>query len=106
MDQSAVAIERVRLAGQINEARLAAETERLRAARLTSLSHDLNSPLASILGAGTSLRQYRDHLDSPAREELVVIIDAEAERLTLFGTDSLDMTTIESGATELDRPRV
>ncbi len=103
MDQSAVAIERVRLAGQINEARLAAETERLRAALLTSLSHDLKTPLASILGAVTSLRQYRDHLDSPAREELVVTIQEEAERLSRFVSNLLDMTKIESGAIELDR---
>ena len=74
MDQSAVAIERVRLAGQINEARLAAETERLRAAVLTSLSHDLKTPLASILGAVTSLKQYQSILDSGAREELIVTI--------------------------------
>ncbi len=60
LDQSAVALERVRLAGQINEARLAAESERLRAALLTSLSHDLKTPLASILGAVTSLKEYRD----------------------------------------------
>ena len=51
MDQAAVALERVRLAGQINELALAAETERLRGALLTSLSHDLKTPLASILGA-------------------------------------------------------
>jgi two-component system sensor histidine kinase KdpD len=103
MDQSAVAIERVRLAGQINEARLAAETERLRAALLTSLSHDLKTPLASILGAVTSLRQYRDVLSAPERDELTVTIQEEAERLSRFVANLLDMTKIESGAIELDR---
>jgi two-component system, OmpR family, sensor histidine kinase KdpD len=103
MDQSAVAIERVRLAGQINEARLAAETERLRAALLTSLSHDLKTPLASILGAVTSLRQYRDVLSVPERDELTVTIQEEAERLSRFVANLLDMTKIESGAIELDR---
>jgi two-component system sensor histidine kinase KdpD len=106
MDQSAVAIERVRLAGQINEARLAAETERLRAALLTSLSHDLKTPLASILGSVTSLRQYRDVLSAPERDELTVTIQEEAERLSRFVANLLDMTKIESGAIELDRQLV
>ncbi len=106
MDQSAVALERVRLAGQINEARLAAESERLRAALLTSLSHDLKTPLASILGAVTTLKQYRDQLDSPAQDELVVTIQEEAERLSRFVANLLDMTRIESGSIELDREHV
>jgi two-component system, OmpR family, sensor histidine kinase KdpD len=101
MDQAAVAIERVRLAGQINEARLAAETERLRAALLTSLSHDLKTPLASILGAVTSLRQYRDVLKGSEREELTATIQEEAERLSRFVANLLDMTKIESGGIEL-----
>ncbi len=103
MDQSAVAIERVRLAAQINEARLAAETERLRAALLTSLSHDLKTPLASILGAVTSLRQYRDMLEAPQRDDLIATIQEEAERLSRFVANLLDMTKIESGSIELDR---
>jgi two-component system sensor histidine kinase KdpD len=106
MDQSAVAIERVRLAGQINEARLAAETERLRAALLTSLSHDLKTPLASILGAVTSLQQYRDILKEPQRDELVTTIQEEAERLSRFVSNLLDMTKIESGSIELERQPV
>ncbi len=106
MDQSAVALERVRLAGQINEARLAAESERLRAALLTSLSHDLKTPLASILGAVTTLKQYRDVLDSPTQEELVTTIQEEAERLSRFVANLLDMTKIESGSIELDREHV
>jgi two-component system sensor histidine kinase KdpD len=106
MDQSAVAIERVRLAGQINEARLAAETERLRAALLTSLSHDLKTPLASIMGSVTSLRQYRDLLDAPEREGLIETIQEEAERLSRFVSNLLDMTKIESGSIELDRQPV
>jgi len=103
MDQAAVAIERVRLAAQINEARLAAETERLRAALLTSLSHDLKTPLASILGAVTSLRQYSDVLETPGRDERTATIQEEAERLSRFVANLLDMTKIESGAIELDR---
>ncbi len=106
MDQSAVALERVRLAGQINEARLAAESERLRAALLTSLSHDLKTPLASILGAVTTLKQYRDMLDIPTQDELITTIQEEAERLSRFVANLLDMTKIESGSIELDREHV
>jgi two-component system sensor histidine kinase KdpD len=106
MDQSAVALERVKLAGQINEARLAAETERLRAALSTSLSHDLKTPLASILGAVTSLKQYRDLLDNSAREELVATIQEEAERLSRFVANLLHMTKIESGSIALDLQHV
>ncbi len=106
MDQSAVAIERVRLAGQINEARLQAETERLRAALLTSLSHDLKTPLASILGAVTSLQRYREVLETAERDELVETIQEEAERLSRFVANLLDMTRIESGAIELERQPV
>jgi two-component system, OmpR family, sensor histidine kinase KdpD len=103
MDQSAVAIERVRLAGQINEARFQAETERLRAALLTSLSHDLKTPLASILGAATSLKQYRDVLEPAQRDEMVSTIQEEGERLSRFVANLLDMTKIESGSIQLDR---
>jgi two-component system sensor histidine kinase KdpD len=106
MDQAAVAIERVRLASQMDEARLAAETERLRAALLTSLSHDLKTPLASILGSVTSLRQYRDTLDESARDVLASTIQEEAERLSRFVANLLDMTRIESGRIELTREAV
>ena len=98
MDQSAVALERVRLAGQINEARLAAESERLRAALLTSLSHDLEDTAGVDPGSVTSLKEYRDLLDNPAREELVATIQEEAERLSRFVANLLDMTKIESGS--------
>ena len=56
-DQAALAIERVNLARDLHRARLEAETDRLRSALLTSISHDLRTPLASILGSATSLRR-------------------------------------------------
>ena len=58
-DQAALAIERVNLVGDVHRARLKAETDRLRSALLTSISHDLRTPLASILGSATSLRRGR-----------------------------------------------
>jgi len=98
LDQAALAIERIQLAADIDRARLQAETERLRAALLTSISHDLKTPLASILGAASSLRLYRDQLDPAAQGDLARTIQEEAERLNHFIANLLDMTRLESGA--------
>ncbi len=100
-DQAAIAIERTTLAEDIDRARVVAETERLRAALLTSISHDLRTPLASIIGALTSLKNYGSAYDAPAREELMTTIQAEAERLNRFIGNLLDMTRLESGAIEI-----
>jgi two-component system sensor histidine kinase KdpD len=99
-DQAAIAIERITLAADIAGARMTAETERLRSALLTSISHDLRTPLASIIGALTSLRSYGDSYDKPARDELLATIQVEAERLNRFIGNLLDMTKLESGAVE------
>ena len=101
-DQVAVAIERITLADDIDRARVLAETERLRAALLTSISHDLRTPLASIIGAMTSLRSYGDAYDKASREELMATIQSEAERLNRFIGNLLDMTRLESGAIQLN----
>jgi two-component system, OmpR family, sensor histidine kinase KdpD len=97
-DQAALAIERVNLVQDIDRAKLTAETERLRSALLTSISHDLRTPLASILGSATSLKAYRASLDEKAQEELIATIQDEAERLNRFINNLLDMTRLESGA--------
>ncbi|PWC40191.1 sensor histidine kinase KdpD [Azospirillum sp. TSO22-1] len=102
IDQAALAIERVTLAEDVDRARLAAETERLRSALLTSISHDLRTPLASILGSATSLNSYGPMLDEAARKDLAATIQDEAERLNRFIANLLDMTRLESGAV---RPR-
>jgi two-component system sensor histidine kinase KdpD len=100
-DQAAIAIERITLAADIAGARMTAETERLRSALLTSISHDLRTPLASIIGALTSLRGYGASYDQAARDELMTTIQAEAERLNRFIGNLLDMTRLESGTIEL-----
>ncbi len=101
-DQSAVSIERINLAEDVDRARLLAETERLRSALLTSISHDLRTPLASILGAASSLETYAGVLDEAARKEMLHTIQEEAERLNRFVANLLDMTRLESGAVELN----
>jgi two-component system sensor histidine kinase KdpD len=97
-DQAALAIERINLSEDIDRARLAAETERLRSALLTSISHDLRTPLASILGSASTLNSQRGNLDEAAQEELTGMIQEEAERLNRFIANLLDMTRLESGA--------
>jgi two-component system, OmpR family, sensor histidine kinase KdpD len=97
-DQAALAIERVNLVEDLDRARRAAETDRLRSALLTSISHDLRTPLASILGAGSALRDLSDALDDAGKSELVATIVDEAERLNRFIANLLDMTRLESGA--------
>ena len=101
-DQTAVAIERIALAEDIDAVRFDAETERLRNALLTSISHDLRTPLASILGAATSLRQYGALHDEAGKEELLATIQEEAERLNRFVGNLLDMTRLESGGLALN----
>lgn len=103
LDQTAVAIERVRLAKEIDETRVLTETERLRSALLTSISHDLSTPLASILGAATSLQSYDALYDAETRQELIGTILDEGERLHRFVRNLLDMTRLESGAIDLNR---
>jgi len=97
-DQTALAIERINLANDIDRNRLSAETERLRSALLTSISHDLRTPLASILGAASTLKSYRASLSESEQSELLASIAEEAERLNRFIANLLDMTRLESGA--------
>jgi two-component system sensor histidine kinase KdpD len=101
IDQAAVAIERVSLARGLAETRVLAETERLRAALLTSISHDLRTPLASIIGTVSSLRSYADKYEPRERDELLATLQDEAERLNRFVGNLLDMTRLEAGAIEL-----
>ena len=98
MDQSALAIERVRLVEDLDRAKRAAETDRLRSALLTSISHDLKTPLAAVLGAAGTLRSLSVVLDQQAKADLVATIIDEAERLNRFIANLLDMTRLESGA--------
>jgi two-component system sensor histidine kinase KdpD len=105
-DQIAVSIERVTLAEDVDRARLLAETERLRAALLTSISHDLRTPLAAILGAAGSLDRFYDVLGPAARRELLRTIQDEAERLSRFVGNLLDMTRLEAGALAPKREQV
>ena len=97
-DQGALAIERVHLVEDIERVRRVAETDRLRSALLTSISHDLKTPLASVLGAAGALRDLSKSFDDDAKAELLSTVIDESERLNRFIANLLDMTKLEAGA--------
>ena len=101
--QAAVAIERANLVQDMAQARLLAETERLRSALLSSISHDLRTPLASIIGAASSLANYGATYDETTRQALLETVQEEAERLDRFVANLLSMTRLESGVLRLKR---
>jgi two-component system sensor histidine kinase KdpD len=98
IDQSALAIERVYLVEDVERAKRTIETDRLRSALLTSISHDLKTPLAAVLGAAGTLRDLSSALSDGEKADLLATIVDEAERLNRFIANLLDMTRLESGA--------
>src|SRR5207237_361997 len=98
VDQGALAIERVHLVEDIDRVQRHAESDRLRGALLTSISHDLKTPLASVLGAASALRDLAPQLGDAQRADLLATIIEESERLNRFIANLLDMTKLESGA--------
>lgn len=96
-DQTSAAIERLRLANEVHRVQAQTETERLRNALLTSVSHDLRTPLSTILGAHSILKDLGDDCDPKTRLELISTAQEEAERLDRFVGNLLDMTRLEAG---------
>ena len=94
---AALALERLSLADQREQAEVAAEAERLRATLLSSISHDLRTPLASIEGAGSTLLEQDTPLAPPVARELLTTIVEESQRMTRMVTNLLDMVRVESG---------
>ena len=95
-ERVATALERVALMEQHEAARLEVEGERLRTALLSSLSHDLRTPLASIEGAASSLLQTAA-LSGEARRDLTETILEESRRMTRLVANLLDMIRVEAG---------
>ncbi len=96
--QAAVALERARLSERMQDARFLSQSESLRAALLSSISHDLRTPLASIMGAASSLLRFGKGFSETTRQDLTQTIHEEAERLNRFVGNLLDMTKLEAGA--------
>jgi two-component system sensor histidine kinase KdpD len=96
-DLLAQTIDRINLTTELNQASRASERERLYAALLTSLSHDLRTPLASVLGSADNLVTQGASLDGETRLSLASTIQEEARRLDRYIGNLLDMTRLESG---------
>lgn len=96
--QLALAMERAWLSEQTEQARREVEAEQLRSTLLSSVSHDLRTPLAVITGAASTLLESAARVDEPTRQDLTQNILDEAERLNRLIRNLLDMTRLESGA--------
>lgn len=97
------ALERARLSDELEGARVQGETERLRNALLSSVSHDLRSPLASMIGAAGTLISYEQKLPPEERRELLEAILGEGQRLDRYIQNLLDMTRLGHGTLKLNR---
>ena len=102
-DAGAAAIARAQLAAAKAEAETRAKTEDLRNALLSSISHDLRTPLAAVLASATALQEFGDKFDAKTRRDLTNTIQEEAERLNAFVTNLLNMTRLEAGALDARR---
>ncbi|GLK86288.1 sensor histidine kinase [Ancylobacter defluvii] len=103
LDQTAIALDRARLAQQSIAQAARLQGDSLRTALLSSISHDLRTPLATITGSVTSLRQLGDRMDKASRDDLLATIEEEGGRLSRFVSNLLDMTRIEAGTLETRR---
>lgn len=98
LDQGAVALERAQLAGDAVESETLRRTDRFRGALMNSVSHDLRTPLSTVLGAATTLIDFGPTMKPEVRRDLLLSIREEAERLSRYVGDLLDMTRLEGGA--------
>jgi two-component system sensor histidine kinase KdpD len=99
--QASMAMERIQFSRQAEQAQILQARENLERALLNSISHDLRTPLSSVTGVLTSLRDEGEHFSNQARHELLDNACGEAERLNRFVGNLLDMTRIEAGAVRL-----
>jgi two-component system, OmpR family, sensor histidine kinase KdpD len=98
LEQTAIAVDRSMLVGEAVKAAALEENEKLRMTLLSSLSHDLRTPLTSITGAVTSLRQLGEKMSQLDRQDLLASIEEEAGRLSRFISNLIEMSRIEAGA--------
>ncbi|HMU60480.1 MAG TPA: sensor histidine kinase KdpD [Gemmatimonadales bacterium] len=103
LGQAAVALERTALAEEKRIVHLEYEAEQMRTSLLSSLSHDLRTPLGGIEGAASSLVEDQDQLSRATRRELAQSILDESRRMTRMVANLLDMVRVESGALGVHR---
>jgi two-component system sensor histidine kinase KdpD len=106
LEQTAIAVDRALLVKDSVKTAALEENEKLRTTLLSSLSHDLRTPLASITGAVTTLRQFGETMAPAQRDDLLASIEEEAARLMRFVANLLDMSRIEAGALKPKRDYV
>ena len=98
LHQGAVALERANLATAAAEVDALRKADHLRSALLNSISHDFRTPLATVLGASTTLLDYEASLKPTVRRDLLQSIAQAARRLNRYVGDLLDMSRLEGGA--------
>ena len=101
--QGVLALERARLSQAATQTRLLEESDRLKTAILSSVSHELRSPLAAIKAAVTSLRSGDVEWNSEATTELLAVIEEDTDQLNQLVGNLLDMSRLEAGALQLQR---
>ena len=99
--QAGVALDRARFQREAADARVEAESERLKGTLLSSVSHDLRTPLATIRSAIESLQQYGEKIEPQARALLLDAAGNEVRRLTRFIENLLDMSRIDAGVVKI-----
>jgi two-component system sensor histidine kinase KdpD len=102
-EQAAVALERIMLVNELETASLKSERDQLRASLLSSVSHDLRTPLSSIVGAASSLMEYDATLSSSDKTALLQSVLDETHRLDRYIQNLLDMTRLGHGPLDLQR---
>ncbi|MGZ8239599.1 MAG: DUF4118 domain-containing protein, partial [Methylobacter sp.] len=103
LGQIAQAITRVRLTEQARKAQVEMEAERLRNSLLSSISHDLRTPLATIVGSASALVEEDNTLKAENKLELSRAIYDEAQRMSSLVNNILDMARLDAGAVELNK---
>lgn len=94
---------RTQLVNELEQAKVTSETERLRSALLSSVSHDLRSPLASIIGAADTLAHFKADMSEQDQQDLLETIHLEGERLDRYIQNLLDMTRLGHEGLSLKR---
>lgn len=103
LEQAVAVIERGRLQQENVQMRVLQQTDTLRAALLSSVSHDLRTPLSTIKASATSLLEKDIHWDEESRQSFVTAIAREADRLNSLVENLLDMSRIEAGELRPDK---
>lgn len=101
--QAGVALDRARFAHEAGDARVEAESERLKGTLLSSVSHDLRTPLSTVRTAIESLQKFGDKHDPETRKQLLDAAASEVRRLNRFIENLLDMSRIDAGVVRVKR---